>query len=425
MRPESKKKHFEKLPAWPEADVIDQTVDGLVPAARIDTWEHFNHVVGAFRSDDGGEEFMFRGQHHYKWFLEPTLDRMAAGAISTELAARQLRYFRLSIRGRVADNSLLKASEDLDDPQAMELWAVGQHHGLATPLLDWTRSPYVALFFAFVDEDHPDWTENGNRENSSRAVYILNKSFLEDLENPVDNKYPRVVEPSKDDHGRLVNQAGLFSIAPYGETLESSLLRALVDSKVDVDDPAVASKYLCKLHIPNSRKIRRECLRHLRKMNIHHASLFPDVIGAASYCNELAREYVVKQRVSRSGEGVRRKTDIPYWEAHTLPDDAEGLKPLIDSLLVNDQVKKSAKLNELTNIARSVVEFINTKAGVDWYSRESELARLRTFVRRRLGRINFEEDSIAEAAVSIASKVATLSKTAVEPRREGSTETNS
>ena len=62
---------------------------------------------------------------------------------STELNG-QLRRFRLAIRGRIN-------LTDRELASGFEVWAIGQHHGLATPLLDWTASPLVASFFAYSE----------------------------------------------------------------------------------------------------------------------------------------------------------------------------------------------------------------------------------------------------------------------------------
>jgi len=399
--------HYKRLPIWPEKDVINKKVDGIVPSCRVESWHDIDRVVDDLWSEFGRDDFVFRGHANYEWKLEPTLDRMADKAISEELARKQLEYFRLSIRGRIADRALLEPYKEANDDPSLELWAIGQHHGLATPLLDWTRSPYVALFFAFENPDDPAWIDlKGNPSNYSRAVYFLNREFVEDSES---HEYVRIVEPSKDDHGRLVNQAGLFTLAPYDETLESALLKALTDSRVDVDNPNELGKYLCKVHIPNDFESRRECLRHLRRMNIHHASLFPDLIGSSKYCNELARDFAESRRRMGAEPVSTPRPDIDYWAKNKLPSDDQGLKPLADALLVSDKAEL-AKPEDLLSVARMTVEFVNTQAGVDWYKRESELARLRTIIRRRLSGLNFDENSIDAAATAIVSVAANMAE---------------
>lgn len=409
---ERDKIYYKNLPAWPEFDIYDKNVDGLMPAAYVETWEQFHSVVKSYRSDEEGSEYIFRGQHNYEWELQPTLDRMTPGSIQKDIAKKQLRNFRLSIRGRVPNNSVVYEREE-------ELWAVGQHHGLATPLLDWTLAPYVALFFAFVNEDHQTWKDDDEKPtNHSRVIYILNKSFVEDLvedeeADPLDNGYPKVVEPSKDDHGRLVNQAGLFTIAPYGETIESALLKALADSEVDVDNSKELSKYICKLHIPNTSEIRRDCLRHLRKMNIHHASLFPDVIGASGYCNELISEAIENQR--RSGKPVVKKlvekivaptfTEKDFVVKET--DDV--INKVIEALIVDESIKGKLSEKSLKTVAKTAIEFIDNKAGVDWFVRESQISRLKVVVRRHLKKIDFPDDFLADAAHSLVFCVAKMS----------------
>ncbi|TDR16749.1 FRG domain-containing protein [Marinicella litoralis] len=411
--------HYKNLTSWPEFTIYDKTIDGLIPSTRLDNWEDFHSVVKSYRNDEEGAEYIYRGQHNFKWELQPSLDRLISGAIKEEFAKKQIRNFKLSIRGRVPDNAILHEQEE-------ELWAIGQHHGLATPLLDWTMAPYVALFFAFVNEDPDSWVDkDGNPTNYSRSIYILNKSFIEDLiedeyTDPLVDGYPKIVEPSKDDHGRLVNQAGLFTQAPYGETIESAVLRALVDSEVDVDDPTEVSKYICKLHLPNSKEIRRDCLLHLRKMNIHHASLFPDVIGASGYCNDLISEYIEKHKSSstntiknnviienRNSNEIVSKDKVR--KEYVINETNKILKKLISSLLVIDNVEKSVNESQLKTVSKKALEFIEEKAGVDWYVRDSQISRLKNIIRRNLKRVAYPDDFISEAAHSLAHEIAKMS----------------
>jgi len=154
-------------------------------------------------------------------------------------------------------------------------WALGQHFGLATPLLDWTRSPFAAAYFAF-EGISPDPTEY-------RVVYALNQTAVEnkneELLNGESHEQGRLpiiefFDPMSDENPRLVNQGGCFTRAPIGTPIEDIITSTFEDSPAPV---------LLRIEIPNSDRV--SCLRALNRMNINHLSLFPDLGGASRSTN--------------------------------------------------------------------------------------------------------------------------------------------
>ena len=417
---EQYKKYYRNLPVWPKFEIHNQQIDGLIPSCQVESWEDFGEVVKHYCNTDAENNYVFRGQKHYKWQLAPTLDRLVKGAVTPAIAKRQLHNFRLSTRGRLNDKSVLNSDS--------ELWALGQHHGLATPLLDWSKSPYVALFFAFEGEDDPTWIDDdGGCNNYSRTIFILNKQFIQDCldeekrhDIDTDGELLKIVEPSIDDYGRLVNQAGLFTFAPYGEIIESTLYKLLEESDVDIDNVNEIAKYICRIHIPNEPDTRNNCLKMLHKMNIHHASIFPDLIGSSGYCNDLIREMLNSRQIKHENTDDEQKISsqpsgpillsTSSWDKHKLePTSTKTI--LLEALIVDESIRDKILPTQLNKAVNDLLIFINEKAGVDWYKKDPVLARLRNIVRRELKKNNFPEDFISLSADSMIRKAAEMSQT--------------
>ena len=400
--------YFEKIPLWnadgnsKRFEVMADDLSGRIPVTRLESWRDFTNLLESDFFNRHGVQLVFRGHRRHDWGLMPTLGRVTNNGIITELLAEgQLDRFKRAVRGRLNDTALVNEDD--------ELWSVGQHHGLMTPLLDWTYSPYVALFFAFHKEDDRD-----EKDNPYRAVYVLNKSFLVDNETETGI---RVFEPRKDHHGRLVNQAGLFTFSPFDATLENKLTDVLADEEGFTDEelrsaseeeqPEILARYICKIYIRNEE--RDACVRHLRRMNVHHASLFPDLIGASDYCNILTAEAEQVAEIARQAAKAAANVSAPATEpptpaADTYPADANSAHSIQDVLRAPAEAQQ-VEPGRIAVIAQELARVLASNQVVDWDKREAVQARLRNGIRvvlRKYGYPQVLRDTVTEQVLNLA-----------------------
>lgn len=199
--------------------------------------------------------------------------------------------WKLGLHGIVDDASLdrhfrqfkLRCME-FPPPHYIEEWDelrwlyYAQHHGLKTRLLDWTKDPLVAIYFAVENI-----LSHGDDETDFGAIWVLHvhhRNFLYPTSIKAGTAFqpqgwmlidPPPVTP------RLARQSGLFSF------------HAGPNSLVPIEDQdRREDEVLTKIEIVRdtdganpSRKIREQ----LGIMNIHHASLFSDPDGIAQFTN--------------------------------------------------------------------------------------------------------------------------------------------
>jgi len=279
-----RRKYHLNSPLWPKFAINGDNVDGNIPSTRVKSWSHLVEIINEDALFDHSDQALFRGQRHSHWGLTPSIARLSgAGVYEDEWAQKHLESFKYSIRGRTK----IPVAQMPNDE---DVWSLGQHYGLWTPLLDWSRSPFVAMFFAFNEPDPKD----ENPKNYSRALFYINKSKLEEfLTTDI------FVNPLSSDHDRLISQDGLFTLSPSGQTsLELEILNALGENDINIDDAEVLNEYIFKIHIPMEEEQERlQCINALKRMNIHYANLYPDIAGSSLHCNDRLTEDVNKESI--------------------------------------------------------------------------------------------------------------------------------
>ncbi|TAJ10496.1 FRG domain-containing protein [Marinilabiliaceae bacterium JC017] len=246
---------------------------------ELKSWQEYKTLI----ADNAQLEWIFRGQSCSDWQIRSSLERSGIMNSFDKGEERMLYEFKRASRYYLSQNEI---------PQTLIDWlALLQHHGTPTRLIDFTKSPYIAAFFAFEDDqDYGDniaiWIAN-KIYFYQRAIYYLQSKNFKDFDikhySFRDNTFQKIFQESRTGEldcvvpveSHLMNEryyiqqsVFLSPTNPYKEFQE----------QLDFLDE-VKKFGLMKVLIP--RKERKKAMRDLDKMNINHASLFPGLDGFA------------------------------------------------------------------------------------------------------------------------------------------------
>lgn len=241
-------------------------------------------------------DYGFRGHANSGWQLETTLSRFVSeiqlnyperGSHNERELLTKLCLQRL--HEEFGNNLITNNDLPQDRVEKIDLWQYGQHFGLPSPLLDWTHSPFIALFFAISESAK-------NEEEKTRCVWVINLNMLTHVNDQVINevrpKFENQISPESvlyqqfptseivreinENNRRIAFQQGFFTKHEYYKSLEVWLKRVVDEMTFGKGDSPV----LRKLNFPCSERERASMLDRLDKMNINNRTLFPDIFGS-------------------------------------------------------------------------------------------------------------------------------------------------
>lgn len=259
------------------------------------SWEKYvEHVNLLFNSEDF---WIFRGHSNQEWELSTSIQR-------SDVRPENRLAFEEQLIDQLKRRIDLYLSNELCPTNIIEWLSLLQHYGASTRLLDWTKSPFIASFFAFTECLHHDpcvWALNASKlvqiiankypdiflnvfEQNIKKQRLLfegitinvnledERLLMEFSKNNLDMVFP--VYPYKLNQ-RINNQQGLF-------IAQGNIENKFEDCIANID-PDHKECLIQKIIIHKSEKYK--VLRNLHNMNINYATLFPGIEGVTKSIN--------------------------------------------------------------------------------------------------------------------------------------------
>jgi len=298
------------------ADKEIETLETGVLSIKCNSWEDFIVKIRGQQPGLPVGSYIYRGQGDASWKLASQWERKVSYSLSL-LPRDTNNDANAKERFSSSDEASIPIFADLRDGKlanfkrlAIELpgvnvdsnwddnhwWALGRHHGLVTPILDWTTRPYVAAFFAFTHnlenvEKKPTTFDGFDEEEDVDLMYSSGGRFLfphyPDGFSPVviwalstnvfdddsvKNQF-EFVGPAHQDFYHQIAQQGVFTRLTHGTRYD-------VESYLWSKD---LGHFLVRYEIDGVEA--GKALNDLEMMNITYATLFPDLTGIANESN--------------------------------------------------------------------------------------------------------------------------------------------
>lgn len=231
--------------------------------------------------------FLFRGQSNKDWTLSTSIQRkLSEYNINTHTEAIEYEKNAEKYFLSKASTYIPEMNKEMVYWDRLSRWEFMQHYGASSRLLDWTRSPYIALYFACLGDKKTDGAifrlSAGKLQNRQASKYKQNSDassyyeyFIKELEKSISGEpYEKLIEIISDPFPtkRMVQQFSEFTITT--DILESH--NVLINKSGHFGELKLREPII-KFIVPKNKK--EEYLEKLDEMDIRKETVYPILDG--------------------------------------------------------------------------------------------------------------------------------------------------